>query len=720
MADEPAPSRLPAMRPGKERRSPPPEQAASAFVAFALLLGGAAAAIFLAGGADQGNLGVFLLGAGVALLIGSPRVRVPWTVWLAAAAFLGCSAASLLPARWFHLPLWRQNLAGVPDLPLPDTVSAAPTQTLFWLAVLALSTLTALFTLTQPMRSRDLFTLALLAVGVCGVYAALSIFAKLSGWVYPFSGGATFGFLPNRNHTATLLVTGSLLAVGILGVAFREHRWLAVDLAVASLGLCVVGLCFFSESRAGVIFLGLGLAAWVAGLGRRHRDRPLLLAVIVVTLLSGGLFLSLKSGARDRLLRSVAASGDFRQGREASNAVHPPERPGGELSADDRLRIYRDTLGLIRAAPLTGTGLGTFALVFPPYRRASASDTLVLHPESDWLMVAAETGLPALGCLTWLGFLVIRIWRPAREHPSWPLRWAFFVAAGVAAAHGLVDVPAHRAAVGWWVLTLAGLALQPGRLPKDHQVTTVDRRATRGIFAGGGLLAIFLGGQLVRAEWFGGPPLPPYVAKIAQEQVARTSQRGDLEGAMAQSRQAVAACPLDSFLYYQLGLLLLRDDDNDAEVDRAFHLQRVLNPCAPLIPDLQATAWMPIDAGRSATLFTEALEREERLRNMAGHDEKPLVFWRGILQRTRAFPAVQEHLWPPAAARGPEFLLTWLEEGDAAIVKARLSSWAQNADLLASSDPGQRERLVSVWKAKGDPAVLQTFLEASGAGWPRK
>ena len=679
-----------------------PAPSGSPQTAFLLLGTGAAAAIALAGGAEQGNLGVFLLFAGTALLLCPPLVAVRWPLWLAAALLGLCSAASLLPARWFHSLLWRQSLAGVPDLPLPSTVSAAPAQTLFWLGVLAVTGLTGLFTLTQPVRSRGLFTLALAAVGFCGLYAALSLFARLSGWHYPFGSDATFGFFPNRNHTATLLVTGSILAVGVLGVAFRERRWLAADGAVAALALCVVGLLFFSASRAGVLFLGVGVVGWVAGLGGVHRHRPLLGVVGIVALVAAGSFLFVKSDARDRLLGSASGSTATR----------------ASLTSDDRLRIYHDTLAVIRDAPLTGTGLGTFSLVFPPYRQSSANLTLVLHPESDWLMVAAETGLPALACLGALVVLALRGWHPARQHPYWPLRWAFLAAAGAAVLHGAVDVPAHRAALGWWVLVLAGLALQPGRAPDDRpRLSVLTRRLTRGVFVLGGLLAWALGFRLVRAEWFGGPPLPPYVARQAEAVVDRAYHRHDNEAALDAARAAVKVSPLASPLYYQLGALGTYFYDTDDEVDRAFRVQRLLDPWSPEVPRSQARAWLAFNPVKTVPLDVEALRRFEALRPGTVGGVDPAAYWRELVGEAAPYPSAQVLLWASSVRYGPAFALAWLDAATPPAAREKLPLLAADDAFLPALDPAQRRQFLALWTQKGDRESLRLFQASHGPDW---
>ncbi len=712
------PEKQPVSEDGSPRRPtrPAPDQPRSAMIAFALLLGGAAAAMFLVGRAEQGNLGVFLLCAGVAMIGCPPLVKVnPWIAGLAA-LFLLCSGLALLPARLFHVPVWRQAFMAAPDLPLPETVSAAPEQTLFWLGVLIVTVLIGLFALTQPVYSKGLSSFALAGAGVCGAYAALSILARLPGSPHLLSDGATFGFFPNRNHTATLLVTGSVLSVGLLGTAFRQRQRWAINVAVAALTLCVAGLLFFSESRGGVVFLLVGVVGWVAGLGR-YRDRALLITIALVVMVGAGLFLTLKMGARDRLLDSMHV-GTGRSTAEAAPTGETAGRPplGAEIAADDRLRIYRDTIDMIRDVPFTGTGLGTFSLVFAPYRQASANYNRVLHPESDWLMVPAETGLPAGICLVGLLALVLRSWKRSREHPYWPLRWGLMSAAGVAALHGWVDVPMHRAALGWWVLVLAGLALQPGRGHEAERVGA-NRRVARGVFVLGGVLALLLGAQLVRAEWFGGPALPPYFAKRAQEEIGRTFTNGDLAGATDQCQRAIRVTPLASPLYYQLGLLLVREEDTDEQIDRAFRCERVLAPWSPNIPSLQAAMWMPIDSVRSAALFKEALERQERLWQISNREPRPLIFWKGVVEQTNSFPPVQNGLWEVCAGRDPEFALTWLEAADARNVKVRLPQWAADESLLSQLTAEQRRRLLLVWKTKGDPEALQTFLASHGAAW---
>ena len=105
MCAAPPPERMPPdPSPRSHRRASPsiPDDP-RALLAHALLLGGATVAVFLAGKPQQGALGVFLLFAGVALIVCPPRVAVEWRLWIVSGLLVGGSALSLL-ARTFADP----------------------------------------------------------------------------------------------------------------------------------------------------------------------------------------------------------------------------------------------------------------------------------------------------------------------------------------------------------------------------------------------------------------------------------------------------------------------------------------------------------------------------------------------------------------------------------------------------------------------------------------
>ncbi len=708
-----------------------PRQSSSALLAHALLLGGAGAAIFLAGGAPQGNLGVFLLCAGVAMIGCPPRVRVEWPLWAAATGLVVCGALAFLPARFLPMPWWRQALAAAPVVTLPGSITAAPGETAFWLALLTLSLMVGLFSLSQPVRARGMISLVLAAVAGCAVYAALSMYAKSSGWHYPFAGEATFGFLPNRNHTATLLITGSVLAMGLMNVAFRDRRWVVADAAVAGGVTCVVALCFFSESRAGVVLLLAGGALWLLGLRGRHRPGRLLAVAAVVIVVAGGMFFSFQSPARDRALESLGiGKGRHAQaspmpataaasGGESGGAVAAPGagRAPADPPSEFRLSIYRDTLGMIRDQPWTGSGLGTFAGVFPQYRRASLMGANALHPESDWLLLMAEAGVPAFLCAAALVGLAARRLAGLGEHPYWPLRWACAAAAAAAILHSAVDVPAHRAALGWWMLALTGLALQR----QSEKTADGKRRAEwpgrvqRAVFVLAGVGSLALGGTLVRAEWFGGTALPPFAAENAAQRMFEAYQRKDYAAGIALGRRTLRAAPLTASAYYYLGILVEAasdEEDADQQMDELFQAERVLDPVMPDVPRHQAAAWAGYDPARQTAMIIEELGRVGRIHRSLAYGLKGGAPWYAErLANLRTQPDVQRTLM--AAVRpDPQFEATWAQSLNPSLEQAGLERQAADAAWT-----GQGGRLNPDWSLQPEGAgPVLPAVPGSGEG----
>ena len=681
-----------------------------------VLLASSMAAIFLAGGTLQGSLGVFLVGSGVAMISCPPRARVDWRLWVAAAGLVGCGALAFLPARWWRLPSWRVALGKESIAPLPVTISTEPWTTAFWLGVLALSVLIGLFLLAHPLRSKWLLRCVFFSVLASGAYAALAIYAKRSGWHYAFEGGATFGFFPNRNHTATFLVVGSVLALAVLTIGIRESRWLLAGLVAVVLSTCLTALFFFSGSRAGVIFVLLGGLIWMAGLGRGHLNLRLLVSFVVLLLAGAVLFLVSESEVRGRLFptaqppaQAVKSANPLAPAADRSEAKSPP--------FDFRVLIYRDTLRLIRDHPLTGTGLGCFNLVFPQYREASLSEAAAIHPESDWLMLVAEAGIPALLCL--LGMLVFlgQRLRALRSHPFWPVRWGCVAAAATAILHGLVDVPAHRVELGWWILIIAGLGFQ---IPPEEK--RIAPRFQHLVFVAGGLAAVILGGGLIRAEWLGGEPLPPFKAGESQTAVFKAYQRQDFAGATKLVRQAILDSPMYEPLYFQLGVLLAQTETDDAESDANFKTQRLLNPFLSSIPLQQGEVWMNHDPARTAAFWREALERNERIGRTAGNGKQAtLAFYQGLIGRTAENLQLQRALLD-LADRDPRMILTWLGSVRPEVAREKFSALAENQDFLRTLDSGERTRFLLRWYAAGDRAALDHWLANQStwndASWP--
>lgn len=273
------------------------------------------------------------------------------------------------------------------------------------------------------------------AEGLYGLGQVLSGSPRVWHHLNEFARGNATGTYINRNHFALLMalllplaMAGALLAVREI----RSHRSAAQTwrdrlaspdapkllLAFALVGVMCAAL-LASRSRMGV--LAGGVAAGVAFLllsrvraemlERRARPWPLAAA------LAAGLALALWAGGQTLF-------GRF--------ALLP-----GELGATDagRWSFWRGTVELISRAPLSGWGLGTFALAFPP-QQTSHFHLSVSHAHNDYLQVAAETGLPAAALLFGaVFFLAARCARAslARERNFQERALAAGVAAAIAA-----------------------------------------------------------------------------------------------------------------------------------------------------------------------------------------------------------------------------------------------------------------------------------------------
>lgn len=141
------------------------------------------------------------------------------------------------------------------------------------------------------------------------------------------------------------------------------------------------------------------------------------------------------------------------------------DTPGaGDITADGRVQIWRESWQLFKAYPLTGSGLGTFEHALYPFR-VWMPTSAVDFAHNDYLQILTELGVVGFALAIALALHVtIRILAVAFRTDS-RQQWlgvgllAALVAGGL---HGLVDfnlyIPANALALAW----LAGVAVSPG------------------------------------------------------------------------------------------------------------------------------------------------------------------------------------------------------------------------------------------------------------------
>ncbi|MCX6623324.1 MAG: O-antigen ligase family protein [Acidobacteria bacterium] len=275
--------------------------------------------------------------------------------------------------------------------------------------------------------------------------------------------GTVSGSYANRNHFAGLLEMAMPLAVLLAVYSWRsnEDRFktplrtaLAACLLLGAAAVMLIAI-LLSLSRMG--FLAALTALFVIGILSLNRGQVVWtrwLPAAGLALIVAGLFVFLPS---DQLIARFA-------GLATTN----------EISADDRLRIWKDTLALIRAYPVFGCGAWAFEPSFFRYQTAGTLN-LVNFAHNDYLQGVAELGL--------LGFsLVLAAVAAAFANAlagSTAARGAFERYLSIACAgslfaialHSIVDfnlyVPANAMLVGWIFglasLTPASWGLRPRR-----------------------------------------------------------------------------------------------------------------------------------------------------------------------------------------------------------------------------------------------------------------
>lgn len=381
------------------------------------------------------------------------------------------------------------------------------------------------------LAERHRYRFAVLALAVAGLgLAGYAVFARqafgdlLYGRI-AVPTIAPFGPYVSKNHFAgwTLCVALLLLgtAIGIAARARARHgsRWTEQGAAPAALALAcglalaIVGLATGSRG-GGVAFVAgllvLGALRWSVSGARRGA-----IAVLALLLLAAGLaFATAAPAVRSRF--------------EGLGSAHQ------EASGSFRLGVWRDTLALVAASPLTGSGLGTFADALPRFKTAHG-ELRVEHPENEWLELLAEGGLLGFAAVAWgLALLLRASVAAARACPDPWLRGVAhgaLAALGALAVHGLIDfnlrIPANAALAA----VMAALALAPLAAGERPRTSALSAAALAVLLALASLLPL----ASARPGW-----VEERRGAVARDPVVRDVKQRRLQ---AELRQAVARRP---------------------------------------------------------------------------------------------------------------------------------------------------------------------------------
>lgn len=593
----------------------------------------------LVSGPWAGFHGLLLVGTGLLIGFCPPTVSLPRLWWLLAVIFLCTGAAAFLPADWFTLPKWRENLESL-GLPTGSRVVIQVRHAAESLGFLAIMLCGGLWFAGHRPSPAQLRTWAMaFTLGV----AAYALISKIMQHPPVKEGEIThFGFFPNRNHTATYLAMGAVCGLGNLLQAQRDKRYFVMCLTMLSTGICLWAVVGWSVSRGGILLTAIGALAWLSMLGTRYLGKNGIRAVALMALAVIGGFLIIDTNVKQRLSTTVEKTGEaFTNTDSALIEEQPKPINDSTRDLDFRVPTMLDTLGMIRDFPWTGVGAGQFPYVFPQYRKltALANDSASVHPESDWLWVASETGIPSALALALLA--VLAIWKSLREihhGRDRALRAGCLAAAILVPIHGLFDVPGHRITLAWSAIFLYTLSRHSSTGSRAALKTPSSRSSL--IMA---LAFLCVGAWLMRAQWWGGTQPASIASKIArkqaialyrQDQVLKNAavasgrdyqpapSEDPLEKALKLLEPASRTTPLDyGILRLQSDLASHFDDKYDL-IEKNFALELALNPTWVAAPMRQAEALSVLKPDKSKELINEALRRADQVDQL-----KPDTIW---------------------------------------------------------------------------------------------
>lgn len=592
---------------------------------------------------------------GVLMLAFRPSEKTPKT-WIALVTLVAIfSSLSLLPAAWFGIPDWRRHLESI-GLQTGKQVAIQSAMAAEFLICFVLM-LVGLVWITRfrvsPAQLRLWAFMFILGVAAYALMSRPTLPAGEAGVA------AHFGFYPNRNHSATYLAMGSICGMGLILQSLRDKRIVLVAASMLATSLCIWALISWSISRSGIVLISVGLILWLSMLGPRYLGRHGLWVVALIMLCSIGLFLNIDSDVRERLGATVEKAGDLLSLEQRSS--QQLEVGTSQESVDFRIPTFIDTVEMIRDQPWTGVGVGQFYYVFPQYRieTVTANDADSFHPESDWLWMAAETGLLATSAMVILVLIAFfRAWRSVIAGRDRALRGACLVAALIVPFHGSFDVPGHRITLAWAAAWLFMLALR--KEDSSHEERLTARWTSR--FPA--ILFLAASAFLIRGQWFDGP-LPANiradaaigeVRRLYEEDLAAQKaalEQGvafepdpasdKLEEALRILENAIGEMPLDRRLYRLQASLALQFDDKHEIANRASRLFINLDPAWIEGPLLQADIWSHARPDMTLEFWREAMNRARRV-----EQKQPLSRWNtdGTLQLIRSRAAGKKDLLP--------------------------------------------------------------------------
>tara|TARA_B100001971_G_scaffold210312_1_gene235545 strand:- start:14814 stop:17342 length:2529 start_codon:yes stop_codon:yes gene_type:complete len=656
--------------------------------AFKLFLGaflGVMPLVLFGGGHNAVALGFALLLPGIALLFKTPTQGLGKLGDFGFIGLLVCLLLAFVPQFYWPSPEWRVGAVESFGIDLPASLSVQPWVSFeSWLLTLAaFAWLYAALQWRVNLAGREWLYLGL-SVLVSGL-AALYLWGNMMGAHYPAAREAdVFSFFQSPSVTSSFLALAGIATFIYATEGIRSSRLMPLIGVPASV-LCFAGL-LSAGACMGLLFYFFGIALWfVCSLCSLTLPRSFKFGFPLVVLVFA--FLLVKNDrSLQRMSEFVAAD--------------------TQITDEFRLPLYADVADMILAAPVSGFGLGSFAAVFPQYREAAASFHVIDQPQSDLLLLAAEGGLLAVGCMLLFLWAYAKNCRGMMEGTSAGYRLLALITVLVFLLNGLVDTLAQQPGITYFAILFAVLALPARARPATH-LPKLFWRATASLLILFGLL--WLAAGLFNAPFYSGVKLAQ-AEQLAEARLAAQASDG-VEMSEADAVEAVDAVdewvaqrPLDWQAYSIRAQLTLKDlrDLEQAALD--FQRARFAEPVLGVVSRIEARAWLPYQAERVVEAWRETL-----LRELEDKDEA----YQSMLEQASQSVELQDHM-ARLSEVAPNYRAIFLSSLRGQALQEEMQRELAKDAGLAAYTVQLRTEIVENWIQYGDLDSAEAFLRAHG------
>lgn len=655
-----------------------------------LLLAVPVAAISLCGSKEPWAIGSVWLLMALCVIVRPPARPLSPLLWVPLVLIPILALTAFLPQAWSPVPEWRLTLEQDLNVKLPSTRSPQPWITLDSWIMLTLGISWLLYCLSQAFTDMErrravrflaAFIIVLAAVAISVRWTRTTVPLWRAEWDFPY-----FGPFPNRNNFGGLLSVGAVLAFAAIFAAIRQRSplgWLFFGMGIVPLFAAVL----MNTSRLGVLLFFFGTGLWMALVTFQKRSAAhAAVTASIMLVLAAGFFLF----------------GDTVLSRFKLNDGSVVRT----LAEDGRVQIFGDAIRLIMQSPVAGVGLGNFEPAFAMTRDSFDVNSRAIHPESDWLWLTAECGIPCIMLAIIVLVTLINQFGPwgsrrGAARSDRKMRLATAVGTLMLPLQGLADTPLHAFGMATLAAVLAGLGCAPPTsIRRPHGAWRFAIGA--GFAAAGAACVLISTGSLKASGSF------QYRQHLLEGR--KLLKAGDNAGALAELNAAAKLKPLQWNLYFDCAELKLRLGRSSQEAWGDFAVARQLEPHNGQMCMREVRDWLQYDPPYAIPALREAMRRDK---------SRAYGFYGDVVNELRFHPELRTGVRSLATTSG--LLLMYLN-----------GSWGtdfvQAVDLLLSKDPDLEEllptdrlKLFRLWYDRGDAKVLleklKTNVEWMRTGW---